>query len=57
MEALGSIGFTRSGQGAWPTVDLLAGGTAPGPDKCPVGAGAVASRLLQGGRFAGPMCK
>ena len=52
VETVGSVGFTRSGRGAWHTVDRRTGRTAPKPNGCPVGADAAASRLLRVGRLS-----
>ena len=54
IETVESIDFTHSSRKAWRTVNRLTGRTASKPDKCPVGANAIASQLLQNGRFTNP---
>ena len=49
-----SIDFTHSSRKAWHTIYRLTSRTASTPDRCPVSANAIASQLLQNGRFTNP---
>ena len=54
IETVESIDFTHSSWKAWYTMNRLTGRTASKLDKCPVSANAIASQLLQNGRFSNP---
>ena len=54
IETVESIDFTHSSRKAWHTINRLTGRTASKPGKCPVSADAIASKLLQNGRFTNP---
>ena len=54
IETVGSIDFTHSSRKAWHTINHLTGKTESKPDKCSVSANAIATQLLQNGRFYQP---
>ena len=56
IETVESIDFTHSSRKAWHTINRLIHRKASKPDKCPVSANAIASQLLQNGRFTNLDC-
>ena len=54
IETVESIDFTHSSRKAWHTINCLTGITTSKPDKCLVSAHAIASQVLQNGRFTNP---
>ena len=54
IETVEAIDFTHSSRKAWNTVNRLTGRATSKPDACPVSANAIASQLIENGRYPQP---